>query len=234
MHASSSAQQGYYYTFGSLIALQIVFELGFSFVRLQMASSWLCGYFIYQLFNPVLFAYKGAVVAGQMGMSLSVVNALRSVAISWINTKAAPFGGLVARKEYSALDSLFFRASRQSLVVLTVGSIAVWLSDLYLNMAHVRFAQRLLSPAALAILLLATILDTIIFAEALYLRAHKQEKFLLNSVLGALLVSASTFFLGRSYGAIGVVSGSLMIGLVMGLPLGTYTFFKYRRAWHEN
>jgi hypothetical protein len=92
----------------------------------------------------------------------------------------------------------------------------------------------LLSPTALAILLLATILDTIVFAEALYLRAHKQEKFLLNSVLGALLVGTSTFFLGRSYGAIGVVSGSLMIGLIMGLPLGTYTFLKYRRAWHED
>ena len=200
----------------------------------RIAVSWLCGYFIYQLFNPVLFAYKGAVVAGQMGMSLSLANALRSVAIAWINTKAAPFGGLVARKEYSALDSLFFRASRQSLAVLTAGAIAVWFGDVYLNWAHIRFAQRLLSPTALAILLLASILDTVVFAEALYLRAHKQEKFLLNSVLGALLVGAATFFLGRSYGAIGVVSGSLLIGLVMGLPLGTYTFLKYRRAWHED
>ena len=34
----SPAQQGYYYTFGSLVALQIVFELGFSFVILQLAS----------------------------------------------------------------------------------------------------------------------------------------------------------------------------------------------------
>src|SRR5271168_3122662 len=34
----SPAEQGYYYTFGSLVALQIVFELGFSFVIQQMAS----------------------------------------------------------------------------------------------------------------------------------------------------------------------------------------------------
>src|SRR5256885_2369225 len=34
----SPAEQGYYYTFGSLVAVQIVFELGFSFVILQMAS----------------------------------------------------------------------------------------------------------------------------------------------------------------------------------------------------
>src|SRR5579872_5549471 len=34
----SPAEQGYYYTLGSLVALQIIFELGFSFVILQMAS----------------------------------------------------------------------------------------------------------------------------------------------------------------------------------------------------
>src|SRR5215471_3946160 len=34
----SPAEQGYYYTFGSLVAMQMVFELGFSFVILQLAS----------------------------------------------------------------------------------------------------------------------------------------------------------------------------------------------------
>jgi hypothetical protein len=34
----SPAEQGYYYTFYSLVALQIVFELGFSVVILQTAS----------------------------------------------------------------------------------------------------------------------------------------------------------------------------------------------------
>ena len=34
----SPDEQGYYFTFGSLIALRIVFELGFSSVILQMTS----------------------------------------------------------------------------------------------------------------------------------------------------------------------------------------------------
>ena len=34
----SPAEQGYYYTFGSLVAVQIVFELGFSYEILQLAS----------------------------------------------------------------------------------------------------------------------------------------------------------------------------------------------------
>lgn len=37
-HFLSPAEQGYYYTFYSLVALQIVFELGFSVVILQTAS----------------------------------------------------------------------------------------------------------------------------------------------------------------------------------------------------
>jgi O-antigen/teichoic acid export membrane protein len=82
-------------------------------------------------------------------------------------------------------------------------------------------------------LLAISVLNSAINGEALYLRAHKQEKFLLNSVLGALLVAPSTYFLGRSYGAFGMVAGSLALGLFMGLPLGTYTFLKYRRIWHE-
>ena len=34
----SPAEQGYYFTFGSLVAMQLVFELGFSVVILQLAT----------------------------------------------------------------------------------------------------------------------------------------------------------------------------------------------------
>ena len=37
-HFLSAVEQGYYYTFSSLVALQTVFELGFSFVILQLAA----------------------------------------------------------------------------------------------------------------------------------------------------------------------------------------------------
>jgi len=198
----------------------------------RIAVSWLCGYFIFQLFNPVLFAYKGAVAAGQMGMSLSLAGALQSVAISWISTKAAPFGRLIALKEYSALDTLFFRTLKQSMAVCSSGAFFMLAAAVYLNWAHIRFAQRLLSPTLLGFLLLTTIMNILIFAEALYLRAHKQEKFLFPSIVGAVLVASSTYFLGKHYGASGMVCGYLAISLLIGVPQGTYTFLKYRRIWH--
>jgi len=198
----------------------------------RIAVSWLSGYFIFQLYNPVLFAFHGSVVAGQMGMSLSLTNALISIAISWINTKAAPFGAMIARKEYASLDHLFFRAVRQSFTVCVVGALIVWLGVFYMNWDHIALAHRVLDPLSLGILLATAPLNVIVFAEATYLRAHKQEKFLLNSVLGAILIGSSTYFLGRSYGALGVVAGSLLVCLLMGLPLSTFIFLKYRRIWH--
>ena len=198
----------------------------------RIAVSWLSGYFIFQLYNPVLFAFHGAVVAGQMGMSLSLTNALLSIAIPWINTKAAPFGAMIARKEYDRLDRIFFQAVRQALGVCVAGALALWLGVFYLNWVHLPFAHRVLNPVPLGLLLLTAPINVIVFAQATYLRAHKQEKFLLNSVLGAILVGSSTYFLGKTYGAFGVVTGSLLVGILMGLPLGTYTFVKYRRLWH--
>jgi O-antigen/teichoic acid export membrane protein len=198
----------------------------------RIAVSWLCGYFIFQLYNPVLFAYRGAVVAGQMGMSLSLVNALQSVSVSWINTKAAPFGAMIARGEFEELDHTFFRSLRQAFGVCSAGAVAICCLAFYLNWAHIAFARRLLPPVTLSFLLLTTLLNIIVFGEATYLRAHKQEKFLLPSVIGAILTGLSTWLLAKYYGAPGVVIGSLLVGIFIGLPLGTYTFIKYRRLWH--
>ena len=197
----------------------------------RIAVSWLCGYFIFQLYNPVLFAYKGAIVAGQMGMSLSIAGAIQSISVSWMNTKAAPFGFLIARKEYVQLDHLFIRTLKQSFLVCTVGCLLAVCGAIYLNWAHLRLANRVLDPTSLAILLVSTMLNNIVFALAIYLRAHKQEKLLLYSVLGAILVGCSTYFLGRTYGALGMVTGTLLSGLLI-TPLCALTFLKYRRLWH--
>jgi hypothetical protein len=198
----------------------------------RIAVSWICGYFIFQLFNPVLFAYKGAIAAGQMGMSLSIVSALTSVSIAWVNTKAAPFGSMIARKDYAELDRVFFNALRQSVAVCAAGALLVLLGSVYLNLERIRFAQRMLDPVSLGILLLGTIINVIVFAESVYLRAHKQEVFLRGSILGAVLIGSSTYWIGRAYGARGMVSGYLAVGVVVGLGYNTWVFLSYRKQWH--
>ncbi len=198
----------------------------------RIAVSYSCGFFIFQLFNPVLFAYWGPVVAGQMGMSLSISNALYAIAIAWVSTKAAPFGSLIARREFERLDRMFFAALTQSTVLCLIGSVVVWLGAFYLQARGAKLGHRLLRPLPFGLLLLAMNMNQIVAAEALYLRAHKQEKFLLNSVLGAICAGASTYFLGRYFGAIGITAGFCALTAVIGVGLGTWTFAKYRSEWH--
>lgn len=198
----------------------------------RIAISYASGFLIFQLFNPVLLRYFGPVVAGRMGMSLNISNAIAAVAISWIQTKAAPFGAMIARREYTTLDRVFFRSAWQALLLCTTGALAVFAIDLLLVHQHIRFAQRLLPPLPFALLLLTMCLNQAVASMALYLRAHKQEKFLLNSVLGGLLVALSTATLGRWYGPTGMLAGFLVVTIVVGVGMGSWTFVKYRRLWH--
>jgi hypothetical protein len=198
----------------------------------RIAVSWLCGIFIYQLYNPVLFAYQGPIAAGQMGMSLNIANALQSVAVSWFNTKAAPFGAMIARGDFEKLDEVFFRSVRQAIGVFLFAACSIWAVIAILHWKQIPFANRVLNPVSLAFLFGATAFNVLGFAEALYLRAHKQEKFLVPSIVGAIFTAFSTYFLGRYYGTFGVVCGSLSLAIFLGLPMNTYVFLKYRRLWH--
>jgi hypothetical protein len=198
----------------------------------RIAVSWLAGYFIFQIFNPILFAYRGPVEAGQMGMSLTVCGTLTSMTIAWMNTKAAPFGRMIARREFVQLDRTFFRAMIQSTTAATVACTLVWSTIQVLRVHHIAFALRLLPSQPLAMLFVATVCNIIVFGEAVYLRAHKQEKFMVNSIVRALWMAPAAFVLGRWYGAYGIAVSYLCGALLIGLGFGTYTFAKYRRLWH--
>ncbi len=198
----------------------------------RIAGSWFCGYFVYWLFNPVLFAYRGPVEAGRMGMSLSLANAIQNIAVAWVSTKSAPFGSLIARKEYRQLDQTFFRALWQSTAVSVAGALTAWLGTIFLNLQHIRFAYRLLDPNSIGMLMIYMIANVMIFAEAYYLRAHKQEVLFVNSVVGAVAVTVFTLLLAKPYGARGI---AVTCGLLnwTGVLWTTYKFQKYRRLWHS-
>ena len=199
----------------------------------KIAISWMCGYFIFQIFSPVLFAYQGPAAAGQMGMSLNIATAIGSVALAWMNTKASPFGAMVAQSRFADLDRLFFRTLWQSTVLLAIGATAFFFALMAGEHSYPQLANRVLPAWVFSLLLLNTILNHIIVSEALYLRAHKQEPFLVPTIISAAMIAVLTFFLGRYYGASGVVAGLFAQGILFALPSATYIFLTKRRLWHD-
>lgn len=198
----------------------------------KMSLSWLSGYFIFQLSNPIMFKYHGAVEAGRMGMSQRVVDSIMSLAFAWVATKSAPFGSHVARRDFRTLDAVFKKAFWQSLGVVVAG-VGAFLA-VYGLVAHagVPYVNRVLDWPALCCMSLTAIASVIIFNEAVYLRAHKQEPLLVNNLVSACLIPTVTYLLGRPYGGLGITSGVCALTLFFGLPWATWVFFKKKREWH--
>ncbi len=82
--------------------------------------------------------------------------------------------------------------------------------------------------------MLSIFLNHLLYSEALYLRAHKREPFLLLSVIVALICCANTLVAGRLWGATGVTVGYFVCGGVVNLAGGTYIFIRSRRIWHSS
>lgn len=199
----------------------------------RIAISWISGYFVYQSFNPFLFAYKGPAAAGRMGMSLNVANTLMFFAMAWVSTKSAPFGMLIAQKRYSKLDGIFFRSVAQSTGVAIVGAALLWSAAIWLNWIHSPYAHKIISPLAFTLLLAAAIVNHLFASIGTYLRAHKQEVLFQLSIAIAVCVLFSNYLSARTVGALGMVAGYLVILAVLGLGGGFLLFLKYRTLWHS-
>lgn len=202
----------------------------------RIALSWISGYFIFQLFNPVLFATEGPIVAGQMGMTLTALNAISAFSMSWLNTKVPIYSQLIARKEYLQLDTLFDKTQKQMLLVCLSLLAFFYVFLIILRWLHISIgegllADRFLSSSPLVLMIIPIIINQYNNSWATYLRCHKKEPLLVYSIVAGLLCMASTLMLGNLYGLYGVTIGYCSIRVVM-MPW-IYNIYKNKKnEWH--
>lgn len=203
----------------------------------RIALSWISGYFIFQLFNPVLFASEGPKVAGQMGITINALNALLAMAYSWINTKVPTMSGYIAQKDYKSLDILFFTTLKQIVFVAAIAIMSFILVIFVLQHFNIQIfgsyiGGRFLPILPLAIFSFALFLQVPINSWAIYLRCHKQEPLLVNSVIGGVLSCISVLFLGKYFGLYGLILGFLTIQITVGFTWVNLVFNRKRKEWH--
>lgn len=195
----------------------------------KIAISWLCTYLTSSAFTPIVFATRGPVEAGRMGMSLNICASLGALAIAWMNTKAAPFGAMIARGERRSLDRLFFRTLWQSTAMLGAGIVAILSGVIILPHLASRLALRLLSPGTFALLLGGLLATHLWQCLALYLRSHKVEPFLTASIVVATLIATSAYVAGRRWGTAGIGVTYLLCTMILGLVWATLIFTAERK-----
>ena len=198
----------------------------------RIAISGTFSYFEYFLFTPVLFHYHGAVVAGQMGMTWTLITAVQGAALAWVQARAPLFGMLVAKRDYRELDRVYFRLTSVSLAALLAGCCAAWAVVWGLAWSGWWLAERLLPPLPTALFLAATVLYQWPRCQDFYLRAHRREPLWWLNAISSVLIGLLVWQFGAPGGATGAALGYLAAVLVFVLPSKTYLWERCRREWH--
>jgi len=197
----------------------------------RIALSWVSGWFIFSAMMPVAFTRFGAVEAGRLGLALSLSGFISTFAINWTSTKAAIWGQMASKRDWGAMDSLFAKVMPQSVGMALFASVLAILFVPHLGEVVSQFAGRVPNWKVLAILCAASVANQVVFAEAFYLRAHKREPFLVNSIaLGASMIIGLNYYPLAS--VTGMTSLYLVLTLIYGLVIGTCIFVYCRKKWH--
>lgn len=194
----------------------------------RIALSWASGWFIFYAFTPMLFAYQGAVEAGKVGLALSIFGAISTLGMSWANASAPKMVRHVALAERRQLNQLFRATATSSIAFVLLVSLITMVAVGIVGHFAPTLAARVAPLPVLACLALVAIVNTFVFAAAVYMRAHKEEPLLLASVVGGLLTGLSAYASAR-VGALPmmITYAALMCGV--GLPWTIVIFRRYYR-----
>ena len=79
--------------------------------------------------------------------------------------------------------------------------------------------------------MLSLFVNQFISSWAIYLRCHKQEPFLINSICAGFLSCLSTLLMGKYSDVLGVTSGYCLITILL-LPWGYSIYKTKKQEWH--
>jgi O-antigen/teichoic acid export membrane protein len=197
----------------------------------RIAVSWMCSYFTVQILIPILFALRGPVQAGQVGMSLSITGYISVLALAWTSTKATPFGSLIARGEFERLAQLFRRAIAQSMAAFAAIALLALAAVALLPAAAPRLAARMVPVSLFALLVTGAAANHFTQNLAILLRSFKQEPFLAQSLVVAALNIALAVVAIPKFGALGAALSYLLATGGAGLPIAWIVYRRARRDY---
>jgi hypothetical protein len=197
----------------------------------RIAVSWMCSCFTVQLFMPILFALRGAVEAGQMGMSISITAFMTGLALSWSSTKTTPFGRMIARREFQQLDRMFLRTLIQSMAVFGTMALSACGVAVLLPALAPRLAARMVVPQLFAVLVLAAGSNCVVQSMAILLRSFKCEPFLMQSIVVAAITLVFAAITAARWGNAGATFSYFFATSVIGMPYAGAIFVRARRGY---
>lgn len=192
----------------------------------RIAVSWMAGYFLFNLFTPIVFAQWGATQAGKIGLALAMFSAVSTVGMSWVNATAPRLAMHISRKERAELNKLFMGVLKRSTSVTFLLCAGLILLVQYCTVYGMHFTQRIPTVDTLICLACVTVANSVVFSFALYMRAHKEEPMLAIS-LGSALLTLLVIYFGARISIVAMMGLYAAVTALVTLPWTAFVFLKY-------
>lgn len=199
----------------------------------KIALSWASGYFIFQALNPIVFSFYGAVVAGKLGMTITILNGILALVISWTSTKIPLWSSYIAKREYDELDKSVIYTIKKSTLVAFLGISGAIILIGGLQYFNLNLGNRFL-PIELAFILLMTIpINNVINIWSASLRSFKKEPFLFVALMVGLFSITEVYITAKFFSLTILIIGYFLVFALVSLPLNLYVYNKKKKEYYE-
>jgi hypothetical protein len=213
---------------------QIAFnwKIEISHLQRRVGVSWIGVYVMSQLATPILFYLQGPVVAGQMGLSLTIVNMLGLLAQASMARVLPAMSAAVASCSWQELDRLFFQGLIGFLVVFAFGAVGAVLA--YEFLSTTTYVTRMLPAEQLIELVIFVFLYQSNVALSFHLRAFRREPLAWVYAVGAIMTLVGSLATASTESSSGVVRVMLMAQLGFVFPLSLVLWRYNLRQWRKD
>ncbi|MFO0977169.1 MAG: hypothetical protein U0996_12275 [Planctomycetaceae bacterium] len=174
--------------------------------------------------------------AGRLGMTWTILSAAQAAALAWVETRRPQFGALIAERNFSRLDQMFFRQARMSCLLMALAGCflitLVWIFGHRDEWICQRFSERLLPLTGTCLMAIGFITNQPGLCANIYVRAHKRDPFLVASSISNVSVALLQLVLGLRFGVTGVAAGYCLGISFVQTPLLLTVWWRTRREWH--
>lgn len=198
----------------------------------RVGLNWIGVFLMSQLATPILFYYQNPVVAGQMGLSLTIAHMLGILAQSWITRRVPAMSKAVAKREWDLLDHLFKKDITHSLIVFFSGVLILLFAHHLISKTD--YSERILPFWSFAGLLGFVLFYHITGAFSAQLRSFQQEPLVWISLLGGFFILTGSIYEAKIHSADGVVVVMLSVQAVLVFPLSYFLWRSCNKKWRSS
>jgi len=178
-----------------------------------------------QVYVPIIFYFHGAIIAGQLGVTLTIFNMIGLLAQSWITHQIPSMGKAVAQKNWEIFENLFFTNFLKS-IAFYIACITILVGG-YLILLPNDFKSRLLPLNGMLGVCAIVFFNHLIWAITSQLRSFKKEPFVWITILSLFMTLPLAIFSAYKYSTDGVIFSILSIQILFTVPLSI-------ASWRQN